>query len=275
MAIFAIGDIQGCYSELRKLLDTLRFTPDKDQLWLTGDLVNRGPESLATLRFVRSLGAACITVLGNHDLHLLALRFANKTPAIKHNLDRVLQAPDAEELLDWLRRQPLAHYDAGLNTLLVHAGIAPAWDGPKTLQLAAEVETLLRGDSPGELLELMYGRKPALWSDSLMGADRIRCITNHLTRLRLVTSTGAMDFTYKGPLSDAPTELMPWFEHPKRRSGTLRIVFGHWSALGFLQQQLLLGLDTGCVWGDSLTALRIDTPDAQAVQLPSLQTKRR
>lgn len=274
MAIFAIGDIQGCYSELRKLLDTIRFTPDNDQLWLTGDLVNRGPESLATLRFVRSLGAACITVLGNHDLHLLALRFADKTPDIKHNLDPVLQAPDAEELLDWLRRQPLAHYDAALNTLLVHAGVAPAWDGLKTLQLAAEVETQLRGDTPGELLQLMYGREPALWSDSLTGADRIRCITNHLTRLRLVASTGAMDFAYKGQLSDAPVELMPWFEHPKRPDGLPRIVFGHWSALGLLQRELLLGIDTGCVWGGSLTALRIDIPDAQAVKFPSLQPKK-
>ncbi len=274
MAVYAIGDVQGCYSELRTLLDKLAFDPAKDQLWLTGDLVNRGPESLQTLRFVKSLENACITVLGNHDLHLLALRFAPAPPDISHNLSPVLQASDADELFDWLRNRPLAHYCAALDTLMVHAGIAPAWDGLKTLQLAAEVEAQLRSDDAPELLQAMYGRDPARWDDGLNGAPRLRCITNHLTRIRLVSADGGMDFSYKGPLDQAPAGLMPWFKHPELASGSRRIVFGHWSALGLVREDKLVGLDTGCVWGGSLTACQLDVPDAEPVQVASEQPAR-
>jgi len=273
MAVYAIGDIQGCYSEFRNLLDQLHFEPSRDQLWLTGDLVNRGPESLATLRFVKSLGRAAVTVLGNHDLHLLALQFASTAPVVKHNLGPVLAADDAGELLDWLRQQPLAHYDAALDTLMVHAGLAPGWDGLTTLQLAAEVETQLRGNNPGEFLHSMYGSEPSLWQPSLTGDDRLRCITNYLTRVRLVNADGAMDFTYKGPLSEAPAGLVPWFEHSARASGSRRLVFGHWSALGLVNRPNLIALDTGCVWGGALTAVQLDIPDSDAISTASLQPK--
>ncbi len=274
MAVYAIGDVQGCYNELRQLIDKLQFDPEHDQLWLVGDLVNRGPDSLATLRYVKSLGDACITVLGNHDLHLLALRFASKTPDIKHNLQPILEADDADELLQWLRQRPLAHYDAALDTLMVHAGIPPYWDGLKTLQLAREVETVLRSDAAAAFLGAMYGRKPRRWSDNLEGHDRLRCITNSLTRLRLTRADGSMDFAYKGPLKGRPANLSPWFEHPDRATGSRRIVFGHWSALGLLQQEKLLGLDTGCVWGQQLTAIQLDVPDAKPVQVESAQPKK-
>jgi bis(5'-nucleosyl)-tetraphosphatase (symmetrical) len=273
MAVYAIGDIQGCYTEFRTLLDKLHFEPSSDQLWLTGDLVNRGPESLATLRFVRSLGHSAVTVLGNHDLHLLALYFAADPPVVKHNLGPILAAADANELLEWLRRQPLAHYDAAIDTLMVHAGIAPEWDGLTTLQLAAEVETALRGNDPGVFLQTMYGNEPALWRPSLAGDQRLRCITNYLTRVRLVAANGAMDFAYKGPLSAAPAGLVPWFDHPARASGSQRIVCGHWSALGLLTRENLLALDTGCVWGGALTAVQLDIPGAEAIATPSLQPK--
>ena len=222
---------------------------------------------------MKSLGRAAITVLGNHDLHLLALHLAAKPPVVKHNLNPVLVADDADELLDWLRQQPLAHYDAAFDTLMVHAGIAPGWDGLTTLQLAQEVETALRGDAAGDFLQSMYGSEPALWLPSLAGEDRLRCITNYLTRVRLVHADGAMDFSYKGPLNEAPTGLVPWFEHPARASGSRRIVFGHWSSLGLLVRENLIGLDTGCVWGGSLTAVQLDIPDAAAISTASLQPK--
>ncbi|MDG1463188.1 MAG: symmetrical bis(5'-nucleosyl)-tetraphosphatase [Gammaproteobacteria bacterium] len=274
MATYAIGDIQGCYNELRQLLDKLNFDPEHDQLWLVGDLVNRGPDSLATLRYVKSLGDACITVLGNHDLHLLSLRFANKTPEIKHNLQPILEADDADELLHWLRQRPLAHYDTALDTLMVHAGIPPNWDGLKTLRLAKEVETVLRGDAAASILEKMYGREPRRWSDGLKGHDRLRCIINSLTRIRLTHADGSMDFTYKGPIKGRPANLHPWFKHPECATGNRRIVFGHWSALGLLKQKNLLGLDTGCIWGQQLTAVQLDIPDAKPIQVESTLPKK-
>jgi len=274
MAIYAIGDIQGCYDELRALLDKLQFDDGKDQLWLVGDLVNRGPDSLGVLRFIHSIRNNCVTVLGNHDLHLLALRYADTTPDITHNLQPILDAEDADELLSWLRQQHLAHYDAALDTLMVHAGVATGWDGLQALQLASEVEKVVAGDNPGEFLTAMYGREPVKWSDDLRDMDRLRCITNHLTRLRYVDSEGVMDFDYKGTLADRPAGLEPWFDHPDGATGSRRIVFGHWSALGYLQQDNVISLDTGCVWGDRLTALQLDLPDAEPVSVPSKQPEK-
>jgi len=269
MAVYAIGDVQGCLSELQQLLDKLKFDTASDQLWLVGDLVNRGPDSLGTLRLVRSLGEQCITVLGNHDLHLLALCIADSTPDISHTMQDVLDADDRDELIDWLRQQPLAHYDAALDTLMVHAGIPPQWDGLQTLQLASEVEAVVRSDEAAAFFTAMYGKEPARWDDALTGQDRVRCITNQLTRLRFCTADGTMNYDYKGPVGGEPDDVSPWFDLPDRNIGSRRIVFGHWSALGYLNRGDVIGLDTGCVWGDRLTAIQLDDPEAEAVSVPS------
>jgi len=274
MAVYAIGDLQGCYDELRKLLDQLAFEPGKDQLWIVGDIVNRGPDSLNTLRFVKSLGDHCISVLGNHDLHLLALCLADTTPEVNHTLQDVLEAPDRDELIDWLRFRPLAHYDAAIDTLMVHAGVPPSWDGLQTLQLASEVELVLQSPAAADFLTAMYGKEPALWNDALSGIERLRCITNALTRIRYCYSDGKMDFDFKGPIGEQPADLQPWFELPDRRTGSRRIVFGHWSALGLKQTDTLLCLDTGCVWGGSLTAARLDLPEAEITSVASSLPKR-
>jgi len=259
MAIYAIGDLQGCYDPFRKLLDKLRFDPAADTLWLTGDLVNRGPKSLKTLRFVRSLGDSAITVLGNHDLHLLALG-SGKAPINDRfeTLRKTLRANDADELLDWLRHRPLAHYDKSLKTLLVHAGTYPSWSVKKTLARAAEVEEALQGDNFRTLLEKMYGNAPTQWSGDLNGYKRLRFIINCLTRVRMLTAKGRLNLAHSGPPWSARKNLVPWFEfHATAWSGK-RIVFGHWSALGLIVLPELISLDTGCVWGRQLTAVRLD-----------------
>lgn len=260
MAIFAVGDVQGCYAELRKLIDKLPFDPSDDELWFVGDLVNRGPDALGVLRFVRELGPAARTLLGNHDLHLLALALGKAVPVAEDDLAPVLAAADGQELLDWLRHQPLAHHDPDLNTLMVHAGIIPGWSGPDTLARAREVETVLQGNDCGSFLTGMYGSRPDRWSDTLEGQDRLRFITNCLTRIRFVRADESLDFDQKGPPGSQPPGLVPWFEVPDRATSDLRIVFGHWSTLGFLQRPNLLGLDTGVVWGGKLTAVRLDAP---------------
>jgi bis(5'-nucleosyl)-tetraphosphatase (symmetrical) len=270
MAVYAIGDIQGCYDPLARLLDELSFEPAADKLWLTGDLVNRGPDSLKTLRLVKSLGDAAITVLGNHDLHLLALaadvilagdRFAS--------LDEVLAAPDRDELIDWLRHRPLAHYDESLNTLLVHAGTHPDWSVQKTLSLAAEVENALRKKNKSRsLLRKMYGNNPRQWSDDLSGKKRLRFIINCLTRMRMLTRKRRMNFAHTGPPYRARRDLLPWFRFAPRAAAKTRLVFGHWSALGLIVLPDLVSLDTGCVWGAQLTAVRLDTDRPQVIQVP-------
>ncbi len=259
MAVYAIGDLQGCYDPFRKLLDKLRFDPDSDTLWLTGDLVNRGPKSLKTLRFVRSLGGSAITVLGNHDLHLLALGSGKARIGDRfESLRKTLRADDADELLDWLRRRPLAHYDQSLKTLLVHAGTHPSWSVKKTLARAAEVETALRGDDFKSLLGKMYGNAPMQWSGNLSGYKRLRFIINCLTRVRMLTAKGRLNFTHSGPPWSARNKLVPWFEFNKSAWPEQRIVFGHWSALGLIVLPGIISLDTGCVWGRQLTAVRLD-----------------
>jgi bis(5'-nucleosyl)-tetraphosphatase (symmetrical) len=261
MATYAIGDIQGCYEELRQLLDRLAFDPASDRLWLVGDLVNRGPDSLAVLRLVRSLGEAAITVLGNHDLHLLAL-WQNRHRHFKNtdSLAPVLRAEDGDELLDWLRRQPLMYYDVERDLALLHAGLPPQWDIPTALACAGEVETMLRGEDFHEFMQHMYGNKPSRWSEKLHGWDRMRFIVNCFTRLRYCNAKGELDFKHKDqPGGQEAAGLLPWFQIPQRRSRQTRIIFGHWSTLGLYQQDQVHAIDTGCLWGGELTALNIDT----------------
>lgn len=259
MAIYAIGDLQGCYDPLRRLLDKIDFDPSRDRLWLAGDLVNRGPHSLKTLRYVRSLGDAVTIVLGNHDLHLLALGHdVRYSVAHFDSMWKVLGAPDGDELLDWLRKRPLAHYDAGLRSLLVHAGIPPQWSVKKALKRAAEVEELLHGEDYLWVLKHMYGNRPRRWSGKLSGAPRMRFIVNAFTRMRMIYPDGGLNFTYSGPPDKARKGLIPWYAADKPSWRGTRIVFGHWSALGLIVDDQKIGLDTGCVWGRRLTAVRLD-----------------
>ena len=268
MAVYAIGDIQGCYDPFRRLLDRIRFDPGKDTLWLVGDLVNRGPKSLKTLRFVRSLEDSVVTVLGNHDLHLLALASGSIEPSKRFaTLDKTLAAPELDEIVDWLRTRPLAHYDPDLDTLLVHAGIYPTWSVSKTLARAAEVEAALLGRNYARFLGAMYGNTPWLWSSKLSGSRRLRFIVNTFTRMRMITATGRLNFSHSGSPYTARKNLMPWFAYPKPGWGETRIVFGHWSALGLVALPELLSLDTGCVWGRQLTAARIDSKALRVYQV--------
>ena len=249
MAVYAIGDLQGCYDPFRRLLDRLKFDPAADRLWLTGDLVNRGPKSKKTLRFVRSLGDAAITVLGNHDLHLLAL--ANDIGVNTNRFDsmwKILAADDGDEMLDWLRARPLAHHSAELNSLLVHAGLPPQWTVKKTLKRAAEVEKVLRGPDHAAFLEKMYGNKPDRWSGKLEGYARLRFIVNCLTRVRMITADGRLDLNHSGPPESARKGLVPWFEAPGARWAGTRIVFGHWSALGLVVEEEVVASSPPCAW---------------------------
>jgi bis(5'-nucleosyl)-tetraphosphatase (symmetrical) len=268
MTTWAIGDLQGCHDELRTLVAQLGFRPDRDRLWFTGDLVNRGPRSLETLRYVRSLGDNAITVLGNHDLHLLAVAFATRRKIKSQDtLSDVLNARDREALLEWLLGRPLAHYDAARKTLLVHAGVVPQWSAGAAVSPAHEVESALTKD-PRALFDDMYGDQPDKWSDSLKGADRLRFAINALTRMRICTRDGRVDLKMKGGSKDIQAPFKPWFEWDHRESRDVRVIFGHWSALGFVRAHGVVGLDTGCVWGGALTAIDVDAPDAKPVSTP-------
>ncbi|HZT04820.1 MAG TPA: symmetrical bis(5'-nucleosyl)-tetraphosphatase [Steroidobacteraceae bacterium] len=255
MSRHAIGDIQGCCDELRTLLDRIGFSADRDRLWFVGDLVNRGPQSLEVLRYVRALGDNAIVVLGNHDLHLLAVACGCRSPRRSDTLNEVLQAPDRDALLEWLATRPLAHFEAG--DLLVHAGVVPQWTVEMTLSVAREVELALRTD-PRNLFEHMYGDEPDHWRTELAGTDRLRFAINVLTRMRVCTDDGRINLCLKGkpPRGDSPWR--PWFELESRRTRGTRVVFGHWSALGLILRDDVIGLDSGCVWGGSLTALDLD-----------------
>jgi bis(5'-nucleosyl)-tetraphosphatase (symmetrical) len=266
VARYAIGDIQGCCDELKTLLAQLEFSPDRDELWFVGDLVNRGPQSLETLRFVRSLGAAATVVLGNHDLHLLALAYGSKRkPRDGDTLDAVLSAPDRDQLLEWLLGRPLVVFDEPRGDLLVHAGLASEWTPRFAAKLAREVEAILR-DDPRTLFDSMYGNKPDRWSDQLRGMDRLRFAINAFTRMRFCAKTGEIDLKTKGAPGEQPEHLLPWFDMPGRASANVRVVCGHWSTLGFKRRRDLLALDTGCVWGGQLTAVNLDA-DEPPVQL--------
>jgi bis(5'-nucleosyl)-tetraphosphatase (symmetrical) len=267
MARWAIGDVQGCDAELAELLARLHFNADRDQLWFVGDLVNRGPASLGVLRRVRALGANAITVLGNHDLHLLAVAHVPEHRLKKGDtLDAVLAAGDREALLGWLLERPLAHHDLPRNDLLVHAGLVPQWHAAEALRLAAEVSAALRRDPRG-LLSAMYGDQPDRWDEELTGNDRLRFIINALTRLRVCTREGRVDLRQKGPPGEVVAPWLPWFRVVPRSSAATRVVFGHWSALGLHRGDGVLALDTGCVWGGSLTAVDLDDADRPAVQV--------
>ncbi|MCK6428619.1 MAG: symmetrical bis(5'-nucleosyl)-tetraphosphatase [Burkholderiaceae bacterium] len=265
-SLVAIGDIQGCLASLRELLAS---APADDRLLFVGDLVNRGPQSLEALRFVRGLGDRSTALLGNHDLHLLAVDAGIRPQHGDDTLQAILDAPDRDELIDWLRRRPLAHFEAG--ALFVHAGVLPQWTVEKTLSLAREVAAQLRADDYRAFLATMYGNTPARWDDELEGADRLRCVINALTRLRFVAADGTMDFRVKEGAAAAPPGYVPWFEHPQRATRGTPVVFGHWSTLGLLLREDAICLDTGCVWGGRLTAM--NWPERRIVQVDCPQAK--
>ncbi len=267
MAIYAIGDVQGCFDELKALVEKISFNPKLDHLWFVGDLVNRGPNSLETLRWVKSLGDRAITVLGNHDLHLLAAFAGVKQINSSSSLYPVLQANDVEELIDWLRNRPLMHFDQKLNFAMVHGGIIPQWSIKKALSRAKEVETGLRSKKYKEFLENMYGDKPDQWDKSLNGWDRLRVITNIFTRMRYCNNEGIINFSDKGPPGTQKAGLQPWFEIKKRQSQNTTIIFGHWSTLGHYKGNNVIALDTGCLWGGFLTAVRIDDTKNKKYQI--------
>lgn len=264
MAIFAIGDIQGCYDDLRRLLDRLAFNPAEDHLWLTGDLVNRGPKSLETLRFVKGLGERAVCVLGNHDLHLLALAAGHAQARPSDTLDAILAAQDRDDLLAWLSSRPLLHHDAGLGYTLVHAGLPPQWSLATAQNCARELETVLQSSAANEFFAHMYGDQPDRWSPDLAGMARLRFIVNCFTRLRFVGPQGQLDLKQKGSPGNQPAGLVPWFAFPGRASANLHILFGHWSTLGEVSGHTVYALDSGCVWGGKLSALRLDGDDSGA-----------
>jgi bis(5'-nucleosyl)-tetraphosphatase (symmetrical) len=260
MALYAIGDIQGCGAAFDALLKALAFRRSRDRLWLVGDLVNRGPESLRVLRRVMALGRSVTCVLGNHDLHLLATVAGGRELSPADTFGEVLAAPDADRLIDWLRHRPLLHYDAPARRVLVHAGIPPFWTLAEARRQAREVERLLRGRKWRYALRGMYGNEPATWSRRLAHESKRRYTINALTRMRYCDKRGRLDFSQSGPPGSQPKGLMPWFEVPGRLTDHLQIVFGHWAALGLVRRADVTALDSGCVWGGSLTAVRLDRP---------------
>jgi len=265
---WAIGDLQGCYDELRDLLDRVAFDPARDVLWLVGDLVNRGPHSLEVLRFVRSLGAGARTVLGNHDLHLLAIRYGGHTPNRGDTFGDLLAAPDCDELCDWLRHQPFLVSEPDIGYVMAHAGIPHIWSRKQAEAFASEVEAVLRGDGLAEYCKALYGNRPDCWDESLKGMDRWRIITNYFTRMRLIDKKGRLDFAYKGPVAHAPKGWSPWYEQRARKPLKETVLFGHWASLeGHTGRAGIVALDTGCVWGRTLTAMNLD--DGSFVSVPS------
>ncbi|GAB4168321.1 MAG: symmetrical bis(5'-nucleosyl)-tetraphosphatase [Rhodocyclaceae bacterium] len=256
MSTYAIGDIQGCFTALENLLGEIGFSPARDRLWLVGDLVNRGPQSVEVLRFVRSLGESAVTVLGNHDLHLVMLSEGYGRWHAEDTVAQVLEAPDRNELLGWLRGLPLFHHED--DYAMVHAGLLPAWDVPCAEDLAAELHEALVANEYRDLLAHLWGSEPAAWSDRLRGWERARVIVNAMTRMRFCTQDGVMEFRAKGPVGSAPPGFMPWFRVPGRASADHTVICGHWSALGLLLEERVFALDTGCLWGGSLTALRLE-----------------
>lgn len=275
MPTYAIGDVQGCYDELAALLEKIKFEPTRDRLWFVGDLVNRGPQSLQVLRYVRSLADAAITVLGNHDLHLLAVALDDESRLRDDDtLDAVLRACDRDELLHWLRHRPMLHHDARLNFAMLHAGLPPQWDLTQAKLCAQELEKALR-DNAGmrDLFANMYGNQPDQWSPDLRGMDRLRFITNCFARLRVCDANGRLKLKYKGAIDSIPHGLYPWFRAPQRRSASTRIVCGHWSALDYYNGDNIFAIDTGCVWGERLCAVRLDETSTP-VFVASKQTQR-
>lgn len=275
MAVYAIGDLQGCYDEFCQLLDKLHFDASRDTLWLLGDLVNRGPKSLETLRYVKSLGDSVITVLGNHDLHLLACAEGIKQTN-DVSMQAILAAEDRDDLLLWLRQQPLLHHDEHLGYTMVHAGLPPQWNLSAAQACADELHTVLRSDTYHQFLHHMYGDEPALWSENLQGWERLRFISNAFTRLRYCDNKGRMNMQEKGIPGNQSDDMLPWFDIPTRQSRDLRVLFGHWSTLALteINASNIFPLDTGCVWGLRLTAMQIDSdePEYCWVECPGAAT---
>ena len=256
MPMYMIGDLQGCHQPLLRLLQKVDFSPSRDTLYVLGDLVNRGPESLAVLRHLSSLGDAARCLLGNHDLHLIAMSQGVRKPGRSDTSQEIIAAPDGPALLDWLRHRPLAMQANGW--LMVHAGVLPQWTWAQTMARAAEVESVLRGPDLADFLRQMYGDDPATWDDQLKGAARLRVIVNALTRLRFCSPDGAMEFATKEGADSAPAGYRPWFDVPGRRTSEVTVAFGHWSTLGWLGRPDVIALDSGCVWGGHLSAIRLD-----------------
>lgn len=270
MSTYAIGDVQGCYAELILLLKKIEFDPAKDRLWFVGDLVNRGPKSLEVLRFIKNLEDKCIVVLGNHDLHLLAVVYGSQQYRDEDTFVDVLDADDKDELLFWLRSQKLCHYDEKLNFVMMHAGIPPEWDLVTTQQSALEVEQILRSDKHIEFFKHMYGDQPDHWDNELLGWDRYRYITNALTRMRYCDDEGRLNLTEKGPPGSVSENLIPWFKKLNPKNKKLNVVFGHWAALmGSTKEayiaENIFAIDTGCCWGRKLTALQLETQQLYSV----------
>ena len=269
MSVYWVGDLQGCDAPLGQLLDQIGFSPSRDHLYVLGDLVNRGPSSLSVLQRLIQLGASVECVLGNHDLHLLALAAGAREPSRTDTLDDILNADKQQELLDWLRHQPIAIYKH--EVLMVHAGVLPQWTLGTALELAQDIEKVLRGPDATEFFMHMYGNEPARWDDDLQGAARLRCIVNALTRLRYCTPDGEMEFATKESPGVPPAGYVPWFAVPGRKTANLTVVFGHWSTLGLTMQPNVIGLDTGCVWGGKLTAVRLSDRKLLQVDCPQYQ----
>lgn len=255
MATYAVGDVQGCYRSLQALLHKIGYHPQKDRILLAGDLVNRGPGSLEVLRWALEQGESLVAVLGNHDLHLLAVALGAARPKGKDTLDPILEAPDADLLLAWLRARPLVVHEGEF--AMVHAGVYPAFTSERALSLAHEIEHALRGDDAKSFFEHMYGGQPERWSDELHGFDRLRFLTNVFTRMRMVHLDGRLELRWKGGPQNAPPDVVPWFDAP-RRAAERTVIFGHWSALGLYARPDVIGLDTGCVWGGALSAVRLE-----------------
>ncbi len=269
MATLAIGDVQGCYDQLMRLLERAGYDERRDVLWFVGDLVNRGPQSAQTVRFVKKLGARQVTVLGNHDLALLVIAAGIGKPHRGDTFDELLAAPDRDELLDWLRYQKMMH--AGEGYAMVHAGLLPQWSVAQALTLAREVEVALQGPNYREFLAHMYGNDPVRWRDDLAGYDRLRVIVNAMSRLRLITPEGSMEFSHKMGLSSLPAGYLPWYDAPGRASRAAQVIFGHWAALGLLVREDVVCLDSGCVWGRSLSALRLEDRRIYQLECPELE----
>jgi bis(5'-nucleosyl)-tetraphosphatase (symmetrical) len=270
--IYLMGDLQGCCQALERMLQTIEFSPSRDHLFVLGDLVNRGPDSLGVLRRLRGLDNAATCLLGNHDLHLLAVAHGVRKMHRSDTLAPILDAPDRDDWLNWLRQQRMAVHEHGW--LMVHAGVVPQWDAAQTVALAGEVEAMLRSPEVGEFLTTMYGNEPARWDEGLQGVDRWRCVVNSLTRLRFCAVDGTMEFATKEGAGGAPEGYLPWFEVPGRRTEGTPVAFGHWSTLGLINRDDLLALDTGCLWGGHLTAVRIDGATRELIQIACPQAQK-
>jgi bis(5'-nucleosyl)-tetraphosphatase (symmetrical) len=278
MALYLIGDLQGCDEPLQRLLDKIAFSPSRDQLVALGDLVNRGPASAQVLRRMRGYGDSARSLLGNHDLHLLGVAHGARQAGRQDTLSAVLEAPDREPMLEWLRHQHMAlhHEIGGGDLLMVHAGVLPQWSVADTLRLAAELEAALRGPEVADFFRAMYGDEPARWSDSLAGAARLRVIVNALTRMRYCTAEGVMEFESKDAAVGPPAGFMPWFDAPGRKTAAATVAFGHWSTLGWVSRPDLISTDTGCIWGGCLSAVRIGATlgERELIQVQCLQARK-